>query len=201
MRIVSFTGSQVNNLPQPGVSPGRSPLPGARPCQDPANTAPMPPRASPASMTCPNPTSVSAAATTAAGPARGAATAPTAIVGAAAPSTTSAIPSPVGPATSSCSTPGTDAARGDAPDLLGDLVADVGGGQHRLGALDAGFVLQSAEDPPLASGELSVDTGVHSKTSWLRTGEGRESPRLFAETGGFSSLSASAGLGLRLVED
>src|SRR5512135_538783 len=95
---------------------------------------------------------------------------------------------------------GPDAARGDAPDRLGDLVADVGGGQHRLGALDAGLVLQSAADPPLESGELAVDTGVHSKTSWRRTGEGRESPRLFAETGWFSSLSASAGLGLRLVE-
>jgi hypothetical protein len=96
---------------------------------------------------------------------------------------------------------GPDAAGGNAPDFLGDLVADVGGGHHRLGAFDAGLVLQSAEDLSLATGELAMDTGVHSKTSWRRTGEGREVPRLFEKTRGLSSLLASKSLGLRLVED
>jgi hypothetical protein len=96
---------------------------------------------------------------------------------------------------------GPDAAGCDAPDLLSDLGVDVGGGHHRLGALDPGLVLQSAEDSSLASGELAMDTGVHSKTSWRRRVEERESPRLFAKTRGFSSLLASKSLGLRLVED
>ena len=48
---------------------------------------------------------------------------------------------------------GADAARRDAPDLLGDLVVDVGGGDHRLGPLDAGPVLDAAGDPPLASAQ------------------------------------------------
>src|SRR5262249_6347402 len=84
---------------------------------------------------------------------------------------------------------------------VGQLVVDVGGGQHRLGALDAGLVLDPAEDAPLASVQPAVDTGVHSKTSWGRTGEGREAPRLFEKTRGVSSLSAPMGLGLRLVGD
>jgi hypothetical protein len=96
---------------------------------------------------------------------------------------------------------GSDAAGGDGPGPVGDLIADVGGGQHRLGPLDTGLVLDAAEDPPLAAGESAMDTGVHSKTSWRRTGEGREVPRLFAETRGFSSLRASVSLGLSLVED
>ena len=90
---------------------------------------------------------------------------------------------------------GPDAAGGDAPDLLGDLVVDVGGGHHRLGAFDAGLVLQAAEDSPLASVQLAVETGVHSKTSWRRTVEGCEVPRLFAKTRGFSSFSASTAWG------
>src|SRR5262249_7744306 len=96
---------------------------------------------------------------------------------------------------------GPDPAGGDGPGPVGQLVVDVGGGQHRLGALDAGLVLDPAEDAPLASGQPAVDTGVHSKTSWGRTGEGREAPRLFEKTRGFSSLSAPMGLGLRLVGD
>jgi hypothetical protein len=42
---------------------------------------------------------------------------------------------------------------------------EVGGGHHRLGAFDAGLVLNAAEDSPLASVQLAMDTGVHSKTS------------------------------------
>src|SRR5690606_1203176 len=60
---------------------------------------------------------------------------------------------------------GPDAAGCDAPDLLGDLVADVGGGHHRLRTFDAGLMLQAAGDPPLASGEFAAETGVHSKAS------------------------------------
>src|SRR5512144_76311 len=96
---------------------------------------------------------------------------------------------------------GSDAAGGDTPDLFAHLVMDVGGGHHRPGAFDAGLVFQSAQDSALASVQLATDTGVHSKTSWGRTGEGREAPRLFEKTRGFSSSSASACLKLRLVED
>jgi hypothetical protein len=94
-----------------------------------------------------------------------------------------------------------DATGCDGPGPIGESVVDVGGGHHRLGAFDAGLVLQASGDAALASGELSADTGVHSKTSWWRTTEGCEAPRLFAGTRGFSSPSASIGLGLRLVED
>ena len=96
---------------------------------------------------------------------------------------------------------GPDAAGCDGPGPVGDLVVDVGGGHHRLVAFDAGLVLDAAEDSPLASVQLAVDIGVHSKTSWGRTVEGCEVPRLFAKTRGFSSFPASISLGLRLVED
>src|SRR3954471_16200662 len=93
-----------------------------------------------------------------------------------------------------------DPAGCDRPDLLGDLVADVGGGHHRLVPFDAGLVLDPAEDAPLASVQLAVDIGVHSKTPWWRTTEACEAPRLFAKTRGFSSSPTSISLGLRLVE-
>ena len=96
---------------------------------------------------------------------------------------------------------GPDAAGCDGPDPLGDLVVDVGGGHHRPVAFDAGLVLDAAEDSPLASVQLAMDTGVHSKASWRRTVEGCEVPRLFAKTRGFSSFPTSISLGLRLVED
>ena len=95
---------------------------------------------------------------------------------------------------------GPDAAGGDRPDLLGDLVADVGGGDDRLDPLDAGPILDATGDPPLASVQLTVETGVHSKTSWVADGRGGEVPRLFAGTRGFSSFQIPISLGLRLVE-
>jgi hypothetical protein len=67
--------------------------------------------------------------------------------------------------------------------------------------LDAGLILDPPEDSPLAGGELSSDTGVHSKTSWRGTDEACEVPRLFAKTRGFSSFPVSIILGLRLFED
>jgi hypothetical protein len=80
---------------------------------------------------------------------------------------------------------GPDAPGGDGPGPVGQLVVDVGGGQHRLVALDAGSVLQPAEDSPLAAVQpAAADTGVHSRTSWGRRVEGRESPRLSAESRG-----------------
>ena len=63
-----------------------------------------------------------------------------------------------------------DSAGCDAPDPLGDLVVDVGGGHHRLMPFDAGLVLDAAEDSPLASAQLAVDTGAHSKASWGANG-------------------------------
>ncbi|HMB02491.1 MAG TPA: hypothetical protein VKP69_01980, partial [Isosphaeraceae bacterium] len=68
-------------------------------------------------------------------------------------------------------------------------------------AFDAGLILDAAEDAALASVQLTMDTGVHSKTSWGRTDAGCEIPRLFGKTRGFSSFPASKCLGLRLIED
>jgi hypothetical protein len=82
-----------------------------------------------------------------------------------------------------------DASDCDRPDPVGDLVADVGGGQHRLVAFQAGLVLGATEDSPLASAQLVMDTGVHSKTSGRRMDEGCEVPRLFARTRGVFELS------------
>ena len=65
---------------------------------------------------------------------------------------------------------GADAAGRDGADPVGDLVMDVGGGEHRLMAFDAGLILDAAKDSPLASVELSVETGVHSKASWVANG-------------------------------
>jgi hypothetical protein len=96
---------------------------------------------------------------------------------------------------------GPDATGCDPPDLLAHLVVDVRGGHHRLGAFDAGPVLDAAEDSSLASVQPAMDTGVHSKTSWWRRDEAGQVPRFFAETRGFSSLLASKSLVLRLVED
>src|SRR5579862_3344441 len=61
---------------------------------------------------------------------------------------------------------GPNAARRDGPGPIGDLVVNIGGGHHRLMTYDAGLVLDAAEDSPLASVQLAVDIGVHSKTSW-----------------------------------
>src|SRR4051812_35261596 len=96
---------------------------------------------------------------------------------------------------------GPDPAGCDCPGPVGDSVVDVGGGHHRLVPFDAGLVLDPAEDAPLASVQLAVDIGVHSKTPWWRTTEACEAPRLFAKTRGFSSSPTSISLGLRLVED
>src|SRR5947209_2607270 len=93
-----------------------------------------------------------------------------------------------------------DPAGCDRSDLLGDLVVDVGGGHHRPVSFHTGFVLDPAEDSPLASVQLAVDISIHSKTSWRRTVEGCEVPRLFAKTRGFSSFPASINLELRLVQ-
>ena len=64
---------------------------------------------------------------------------------------------------------GPDAAGGDGPGPIGDLVVDIGGGHHRLMPLDAGLILDPSGDPPLATVQLAVETGVHSKASWGRT--------------------------------
>jgi hypothetical protein len=93
-----------------------------------------------------------------------------------------------------------DAAGGDRPSAVGQLVVDVGGGRHRLGSFD-GPVLQSAKDSPLASVQPAMDTGVHSKTSWWRIDEAGQVPRLFARTRGFSRFPTATAMGLRLVED
>src|SRR5512142_2202284 len=85
---------------------------------------------------------------------------------------------------------GPDAAECDDPCPLGDLVVDVRGRHHRHGAFDAVLVLQAATDSPLATVQLAMDTGVHSKTSWRRRDEAGQAPRLFAKTRGLSSLSA-----------
>jgi hypothetical protein len=65
---------------------------------------------------------------------------------------------------------GPDAARCDGTYLLGDPVADVGGGHHGPMAFHAGLILDSAEDVPLEAIQLAMDTGVHSKASWVANG-------------------------------
>jgi hypothetical protein len=72
---------------------------------------------------------------------------------------------------------------------------DIGGGHHRLMPLDTGLILDPAEDSALASVQLAVETGVHSKTSWGRTVEGCEAPQLLPKSRGFSSFPTSTGLG------
>ena len=87
---------------------------------------------------------------------------------------------------------GPDAAGCDGPGPLGDLVVDVGGGHHRLMAFDAGLILDATGDSPLAGGELSADSGVHSKTSWRRTDEGVKYLDCSPKPGGFR-VSSSEG--------
>jgi hypothetical protein len=93
-----------------------------------------------------------------------------------------------------------DAAGCDGPCPAARLVADVRGCRHRLGAFDAGPVFQSAKGSPLASGDLVIDTGVHSNASWQRSADVGQVRRLFAETRGRLSLSNRSGLILRLSE-
>ena len=90
----------VNRLPSGCVIPGRTPLPGAKPCRRPANIAPIPPRAPRTSTICPGPRSPAGAAITPGGPARDAAIVPTATASPVALFTTWATPSPADPATS-----------------------------------------------------------------------------------------------------
>ena len=80
---------------------------------------------------------------------------------------------------------GPDAAGCDGPSPIGDLVVDIGGGHHRLVSFDAGLILDATEDSPLAAGEFSADSGVHSKTSWRRMGEGVKYLDYPPESGGF----------------
>jgi hypothetical protein len=87
---------------------------------------------------------------------------------------------------------GPDAAGSDGPSPLGDLIVDVRGGHHRLGAFGPGLVLQSAEDLPLASGESAMDTGVHSRTSSRRRVEVCQVLRLFPESSRRRVLRADA---------
>ena len=67
---------------------------------------------------------------------------------------------------------GPDVPGGDGSGTLGDFVADVDGGHHGLMPFDTGLICDAAGDPMLVCGELSVDSGVHSKTSWRRLVEG-----------------------------
>src|SRR6202035_2246512 len=57
-----------------------------------------------------------------------------------------------------------DAAAGDAAATLGDLVVNVAGSHHGLGATTQILLVQSALDPALAVGQLSSYAGFHSKS-------------------------------------
>src|SRR6478609_1000895 len=59
-----YRANSVNRPPPEIVIPGRTALPGAKPCPPPANIAPTPPRAPLASKTCPGPSSPAGVATT-----------------------------------------------------------------------------------------------------------------------------------------
>ena len=59
---------------------------------------------------------------------------------------------------------GADAAAGDAAGALGDLVVDVAGGQHGLGAAAQVLLVQAPFDPALAVGQFSSYARFHSKS-------------------------------------
>ncbi len=63
---------------------------------------------------------------------------------------------------------GAEASCGDGADAVGDLVMDVGGGHHGLNPLDTGSGSETPLEGPLAFAELTGETELHSKTSWLR---------------------------------
>ena len=67
---------------------------------------------------------------------------------------------------------GSDASGGDGSGAVGHFIVDVGSGHHGLMTFDTRLVYDAASDSLLACGELAVDSGVHSKTSWRRMIEG-----------------------------
>ena len=84
---------------------------------------------------------------------------------------------------------GPDAPGGDGSGAVSDLVMNVGGRHHGLMLFHTGLIFDGRRAIlRLRGGELSVDSGVHSKTSWRRMSEGGEVPQLFAQTRGFSSF-------------
>jgi len=62
---------------------------------------------------------------------------------------------------------------------------DIGGSHHGLMTFDTGLILDAAEDAPLACGELSADSGVHSKTFWRRMNEAVKYLDYSLKPGGF----------------
>jgi hypothetical protein len=57
-----------------------------------------------------------------------------------------------------------DAAEGDAVGTFGDLIVNVAGSHHGLGAAAEILLVQSALDPALAVGQFSSYAGFHSKS-------------------------------------
>ena len=47
-------------------------------------------------------------------------------------------------------------------------------GRHAPRFFDRVHILDAAKDSPLASVQLAVDTGIHSKPSWMAKGQGNE---------------------------
>src|SRR5512132_4092749 len=99
---------------------------------------------------------------------------------------------------------GADAACGEAPDAIGQLIVDVGGGHHGLIAFRSGPIEDSFEDPPLAFAEdpavafsrllavafsgLLGESSSHSKVSAVWNSEDVFLPQLFHKLRGFSSF-------------
>src|SRR3954453_11299798 len=99
---------------------------------------------------------------------------------------------------------GTDAARAEPLDPIGELVVDVARGDHRLFAFRFGRVLDAVEDSLLAITEtfavalsrllaiafsgLLGESGSHSKTSEVWNSEDLNLTQLFHKLRGFSSI-------------
>ena len=90
---------------------------------------------------------------------------------------------------------GPDATGGNGFGAVGDFIVDVGGGHHGLMTFHTGLIFDAAGNTTLACGELSADSGVHSKTSWRRMDEGVKYLDYPLKPGGFRVLATQQAWG------
>ena len=88
---------------------------------------------------------------------------------------------------------GPDATGGDGSGAVGNFIVDVGGSHHRLMPFDAGLICDAAGGSPLACGELSANSGVHSKNSWRRMDEAVKYLDYPLKPGGFRVSATQTG--------
>ena len=97
---------------------------------------------------------------------------------------------------------GADAAVADAAAAVGDLVVDVAGGEHGLGAAAQVGLVEPLLNPLLAAGQLPAYLGVHSKSlrdwgdEWLvTTHQTPETPKDFEFFHEYQATGAASSLG------